>query len=182
MSQFNAPPYKIDRPTGVCGMTGRTFQPEEPYVATLVEDGDSLKRVDVAMEAWEAGNQPDPLFSYWKTRVPAPNEKQKLFVDDEVLMNLFRRLEGEEQPQRIAFRFVLALILLRKRLLRYDGVEREDAGERTWWVLTPKADVNKGPLSKWDESERLKVLDPQMDEGQIRDVTEQLSEILQAEL
>jgi hypothetical protein len=193
MTRFNAPTYDVQRPTGQCAFTGRTLEPGEPYVATLVEtEDDQLKRLDVASDVWDEGKRPDHMLAYWKSTVPEPEQKkQRLFVDDAVLMNLLRRLADAERPQRIAFRFVLALILMRKKLLRCDRTERrtvEDPNaeggtvEQHWWVMTPKEDVSKGPNGRWNESETVEVRDPQLDEEGIRQVTEQLSEILEAEL
>lgn len=190
MSQFNATSYEIPRTSGVCASTGRALEPGETYYAVLidipeVQGGDApmlgLARVDVSAQAWEGGYRPEHLFSYWKSVVPAPNEKKKLFVDDAVLMNLLRRLADTDQPQRLAFRYVLALILMRKKLLRYDGV-RHDDDQQPWWLLTPKLDVAKGPLGKWNAEDTLEVLDPRLDESQIEQVTQQLGEILEAEL
>lgn len=183
MAQFNAPVYDVEKPTGRCALTGRAFTPGEPYVATLVEEGDSLKRVDVAREVWDAGRRPENLFSHWMAVAPEPNAKRKLFVDDEVLMNLLERLGDAEQPQRVAFRFVLTLILMRKKLLRYDRTEigtPPTTPDR--WVVTPKLDLAKGPLGKWDESRTFSVIDPRLDEAGVLAVTGQLGEILQAEL
>lgn len=189
MTQFNAPTYEIERPSGQCALTGRALQPGEPYIATLVEEGDTLRRIDVCTEAWEEGRRPQQLFSYWRTTVPHPAERKRVFVDDEVLLNLLQRLADADQPQRIAFRFVLTLILMRKKLLRYDRTERREATgadgatiTQEWWRLTPKLDPSKGPLGKWDDSTRIEVLDPHLDEAGIRQVTDQLSEILHSEL
>lgn len=189
MSQFSSPDYDLSRPSGVCALTGEPLAPGESYIATLCEEGDGFVRQDVSTAAWEAGQRPEQLFSYWKAVVPEPNEKKKLFVDDTVLLSLLRRLEDAEQPTRIAFRFVLMLILMRKKMLRYDRTERRllnnEAGqavEQDWWILTPKLDPSKGPLGKWNNEETIEVLDPHLDEQGVRDVTDQLSEILQAEL
>lgn len=201
MTQFNAPAYEIERPTGRCALTGRELAPGDPYMATLVELDEQersqktaaaalgLKRLDVAWEPWQQGKRPDRLFGYWKTTVAEPNKARKLFVDDEILMNLFRRLADDERSQRIAFRFVLGLILMRKKCLRYDGTARRsvtrDAGEpeaQDWWQVTPKLDLSKGPLGRWNEGDRLEMLDPHLDDEQIELVAEQLSEVLEAEL
>jgi len=186
MSSFQSSGYQIERPSGQCAATGRTLEPGETFVATLVEDEQGgLCRRDYSLEAWDRGEQPNECFGFWRTTVPEPTQKRKPFVDDEVLMNLLRRLEDAEEPQRVAFRFVLMLILMRKKLLRYDRTEREPregGGEREWWVLTPKADLSKGPLGKWSDSETIRVLDPHLDEAGIEQVTEQLGEILNAEL
>ena len=210
MSQFNAPTYDIARPSGHCAFTGRALEPGEHYMAALVElepDEQPVKqdaaavlgfqRVDVSLDAWKEGHRPPRLFGHWKAVVPEPNQKKKLLVDDDVLMNLLRRLADATEPNRIAFRFVLALILMRKKLLRYDGTAKKQANvevtqedgstvtqevEQEWWQMTPKLDVSKGIFGKWNEEEAIDVLDPHLDEQQIQQVGEQVSEILNAEL
>lgn len=223
MTQFNAPAYDIQRPTGKCAFTGRTLEPGEPYIATLIEldpndpalaastgqpDADTpaaaanknatgllFRRLDVSVEAWGQNKRPDRLFSFWRSIVPPPNQKKKMFVDDAVLMDLLLRLADDHQPQRQAFRFVLALILMRKKLLRYDGQEIRDIEipgtpeipataenparpavpaqkvEQEWWRMTPKG-----------ATEPTLVLNPQLDEQQIQQVTEQLGQVLEVEV
>lgn len=210
MSQFNAPSYEIPRTSGICASNGRELTPGEPYYAALVDlpveqpteeesksskdkPADALRalglcRIDVSIEAWEGGFRPDGLFGFWKSTVPEPNQKKKMFVDDAVLMNLLERLAEATEPDRLAFRYVLALILMRKKLLRYDGNdirETEVDGEpveQTWWKLTPKLDLAKGPMGKWHPDVRLEVLDPKLDESRIEQVMQLLGEVLQAEL
>ena len=200
MSWINTPTYNIQRPTGRCVMTDKPLEPGDRYIAALVEaeavpsgedpkeaeaasDGEQaadsgLRRVDISLEAWEQGQRPEWVFSFWQSTVPMPNEKKKQFVDDAVLMNLLVRLEDTDQPQRLAFRFVLALILMRKKLLRYEGTEKradKSGGEQEWWRMTPKPSLGM-------PDEPIDVLNPHMDDQQIQQVTEQLGEILEAEL
>lgn len=198
MSQFTQSNYDVQRPSGFCAATGRSLEPGEDSFSALVDipleerepnDQLGMKRIDVSVEAWQQGFRPPGLFSFWKTTVPDPQEKKKLFVDDAVLINLLRRLEDTQEPQRLAFRHVVALILMRKKLLRYDGNEKvEAAGDdgatviQTWWLMTPKVDVTKGHFGKWSEGETLKVLDPKLDDSGIEQVTLQLGEVLEAEL
>ncbi len=204
MTRFNAPSYDIARPTGRCAFSDRELLPGEAYYATLVDLTDDeltglppqeraknllgLKRLDVCPEIWQQGHRPDRLFGFWKTTVPELHQKRRLFVDDAILMNLLHRLADATEPQRIAFRYVLALILMRKKLLRYDGSERRQdlvngqAIHREWWKLTPKLDLSKGPLGKWNENDSIEVFDPKLEESDIEEVTNQLAEILEAEL
>ena len=51
-----------------------------------------------------------------------------------------------------------------------------------YWKLTPKLDLSKGPLGKWNDEQQFEVLDPKLDESRIEEVTQQLGEILEAEL
>jgi len=217
MSQFNTSSYEIPKTSGVCVSTGKELEPGEPYYAALVDlpappegaDQESpepkdkvaskdkaaealralgLCRLDISIEAWEGGFRPEGLFGYWKSTVPEPTEKKKLFVDDSILMNLLERLADATEPDRLAFRYVLALILMRKKLLRYDGNDIREvdvdgqAVEQTFWKLTPKLDLSKGPLGKWHPDVTLEVLDPKLDESRIEQVMTQLGEVLEAEL
>ena len=127
----------------------------------------------MSLPEWDKGSRPDALFCDWRAVMPEPQQKRNLFVDDDVLMNLYRRLDDAEEEDRIAFRFVVALILMRKKLLRYEGTEKRDG--REWWIMSAKK-------PDADERERLPVLDPHLDEAGVGRVTEQLSEILEAEL
>ncbi len=196
MTQFSQSNYDVQRPSGVCHATGHTLEPGDACYSCLVdipaeqrEAGDQLgmKRLDVSDKAWGDGYRPPHLFSFWKTQIPEANEKKKLFVDDAVLLNLLRRLEDATEPQRLAFRYVVALILMRKKLLRYDRTEKRDDPHgdgpvQEWWHFTPKVDASKGHFGKWAEGETLHVLDPRLDESQIEQVTSQLGEILEAEI
>jgi len=105
------------------------------------------------------------------------------------LMNLFRRLADTDNEQRLAFRFVLGLILMRKKYLRYDRTEirwKKESESRSikqeWWIVTPKLDLSKGTMGKWNNDDDLDMFDPRLGEQEIREVTDQLSEILEAEL
>ena len=116
--------------------------------------------------------RPGSSFSFWRTSVPAADEKRNILVDDQVLMDLFERLADDERPQRIAFRFVLGLILMRKRRLTYVG--RNGTGEGEQWLLRPRpAEPDQPPYE---------VRNPQLADEDVRELTEQLSEILQSEL
>jgi hypothetical protein len=166
--------YSIARPTGVCAATGRPLEPGTSCIATLCEhpEDEGFDRLDFSIEAWESGERPAHLFSYWKTIVPSPDAKPNPLVDDAVLMDLFERLAEDDRPQRIAFRFVLGLILMRKRLLKFAG--RTGEGEHEQWLLRPKgADADTPPL---------RVTNPHLNDDDVRELTAQLSEILQGEL
>ncbi|MEM1446739.1 MAG: hypothetical protein AAGF84_11830 [Planctomycetota bacterium] len=194
MSQLN-PSYDVQKPSGYCLATGRSLEPGEDCFSALIDipeserepnDALGMKRVDISVDAWNQGFRPTGLFSFWRTTVPDPEEKKKTFVDDPMLMNLLVRLADETDGDRLALRYVVALILMRKKLLRYDGIEREDADsedspQREFWLMTPKADVSKGHFGKWDEAQKLRVLDPKLDAEGIERVTGQLGEVLEAD-
>ena len=99
-----------------CSVCGREFAPEEHYLSALFEEGERFTRRDYCTGCWQG--PPEGSFSYWRGRRPPPQERPQRFVEDEDLVGLFVRLEGEQQPRRVAFRYLLGLLLVRKRLLR----------------------------------------------------------------
>jgi hypothetical protein len=140
-------------------------------------------RIDFCESCWAAGKRPEApltMFSFWKTIVPVPEQKKKLLVDDSVLMDVFTRMEDKKEPQEIRFRFVLALILMRKRLLRYESTEPAPA--------TPPAEGAPPHPEVWrmfarGESEKpILVINPHLDQNQIAEVSQQLSAILAEEV
>ena len=100
----------------------------------------------------------------------SPEEKKKLLVDDDLLMNFFRRLEGETQGVKISFRFVLGLVLMRKKLLIYDRMVKQDDGVELW------------QMHFRGSNQMHEVIDPKLDEDKIAEVSGQLTQILNGEL
>jgi hypothetical protein len=111
----------------MCAHSGTPLAPGEKYVATLVErqGAEELERVDYSLAAWEGGNRPHPplyLFASWRATMATPDaKKQQLALDDEELLDLFEQLSDAGDVKRQAFRFLLSLLLIRKRVLRYEG-------------------------------------------------------------
>ena len=176
MSRFGSQ-YQVSRSTGVCAATGQPLSPGSVCIATLCErvDDDGFDRSDYSLEAWESGARPERLFSFWRTTVAEPGGKRKILVDDEVLLDLFHRLgDDEERSQRVAFRFVLALILMRKRLLRFAGRKGSADGPAERWMMRPKGVGSDEPP--------IEVVNPNLSDEDVRELTAQLTEILRGEL
>lgn len=159
--------WEINRPLGQCHGTERKIEYGEEYFAGLVETEEGLQRRDFCAEYWES-QKPD-VFCYWKTRLPEPGQKKQLFVDDQMLMAFFERLENETEQEKVNFRFVLALILMRKRILKYD--ETKNVDDQEVWCLRIVG-----------EKQIVEVINPHLDEEQIEQLSSQISEILHADL
>jgi hypothetical protein len=159
--------WEINKPLGQCCGTGKKIEYGEEYFAALVETEEGLARRDFCASYWQA-ERPD-VFCYWKTKLPRPDEKKHIFVDDEMLTAFFERLGKETEQEKINFRFVLALVLMRKRRLKYDLSEIK--GDKEIWRLR----VTGG-------KEFVEVVNPKLDEEQIKQLTSQIGEILQTDL
>ncbi len=159
--------WVINKPLGECFGTGRKIAPGEEYFGALVETDQGLERRDFSREYWD--KEKPAVFCFWKSRLADPDEKKELFVSDEMLMAFFERLAAETDPEKVSFRFVLALVLMRKRRLKYDGTRTE--GDREIWRLRVPG-----------EKDTVEVANPHLDEGQIEQLTSQIGQILQADL
>ncbi len=155
--------WQVETPKGCCGVTGRQLAEGEPFYTVLFEEGESFRRVDFSVEAWQG--TPPGSFCSFKTRVPPKERRKKVFVEDEILVQFFQRLAEETEPARLQFRFVLALILMRKRLLRYEGSVADQSQEV--WTLTLLRDRTAH-----------QVINPRLTEEQIEGVSRQLGTIL----
>jgi hypothetical protein len=124
------------------------------------------------MEAWESGARPERMFSYWKTRMPERGEKRKIFVDDQVLVDIFERLAEDEREERKAFRYVVSLILIRKRLLRYVGRREDDDAVEVWLLRARGSDPETPPIE---------VINPGLKDDDIIELSDQLGDVLQGD-
>jgi hypothetical protein len=159
--------WAISKTIGKCFGTDRNIQPGEEYFAALVETEQGLQRRDFCSDYW---NEKHPaVYCFWKTKMPPPDQKKKIFIDDDMLFSFFERLSSETDKERISFRFVLTLILMRKRRLKYDST-RDENGTEMWRLRITGTD------------HYVDVVNPHLGEGQIEQLSTQISQILQADL
>ena len=162
--------WEINKPLGQCYGSGRKIEHGEEYFGALVVAEEGLQRRDFCADYWES-EKPD-VFCYWKTKLPEPGHRKQLFVDDQMLMAFFERLARETDQEKVNFRFVLTLILMRKRLLKYDESRTED-GKEIWRLRIPGDRSAEG---------RAEVVNPHLDEEQIEQLSSQIGEILHTDL
>ncbi len=161
--------WEINKPLGQCCGSGKKIESGEDYYGALVETEQGLQRRDFSAEYWQ--REKPAAYCFWKTRLAAPNEKKQLFVSDDMLMAFFERLAPETEAEKVSFRFVLALVLMRKRRLKYDST-KIDGGREIWRLRV----VGAG------EKDLADVVNPHLEEDQIETLTSQIGQILQADL
>ena len=160
--------YDVARPHGRCLVSNRTIEPGEKFMAALRETPQGFERIDVSIESWDQFDRSNVL-AFWQAVMPRAEAKKRLFVDDTVLCELFERLNDTTEPVKLNFRFVLGLILMRKRLVIYEST-RSEPDRETWRVR----------LKGRDDS--IDLLNPRLNEQQIVEVSQQLNQVLSEEL
>jgi hypothetical protein len=105
----------------VCDATGKPFEEGEIFYTALFREEDGFRRNDLCEEAWTARSA-DPAapvaFSSWRSKFepPAPPPPEPLPRDD--AEGMLRRLLESNDPAHVNTRYLLAVMLERKRILR----------------------------------------------------------------
>jgi hypothetical protein len=105
---------KLHRPHGICATTGRPFAPGETFYSALVRGAAGLERIDCCGDAW-AGPPPGTL-GWWRSAYPDAGSAGPTLAPVDVLIDVLEELDG--RPDDAALRYLLALHLVRRRVLR----------------------------------------------------------------
>jgi len=113
--------WNIKQRSETCAATGRPFVEGESFHTALLREGEGFQRLDLSEEAWKARNA-DPaapaVFSSWRSKFepPAPPPPEPLPRDD--AEGMLRRLLESNDPAHTNTRYLLAVMLERKKILR----------------------------------------------------------------
>lgn len=155
--------YQIQPNTKVCAATGRELQPGEKFFTALLEENHQLIRKDFSYQAWKG--PPEGTFSFWMGHIPADEGERRPQIDDEVLVDCFHRLEGETEPRKVQFRYVTALLLMRRKRFKFDDAKLVNGQE----VLVVRCSRSK---------KNFEVINPKLSEEEIALVQEEVFKVL----
>ncbi|GEM_PF-1233939 len=116
--------WKIERSKKKCQQCPRVFEIGDAYISYIGDDQDSFERIDICHDCWQSA-KPSAIYAYWETEVQEP-KKPKMIVDDNVLFDFFMGLENTSEQNKIEFRYILALMLMRKRFLSFEDMRVEN--------------------------------------------------------
>lgn len=100
----------------------------------MVAEGAEVKRRDYAADAWQG--PPEQALGWWKSQVPHPHAKKANLAPSEVMLEYFQELEG--RPDKEDERYVLALLMIRRRVLRQERTEQDEAGREIAVLYCPR--------------------------------------------
>ncbi len=110
--------WEIKSRARLCARTGKPFEDGECFYTLLFRDGDGFRREDLSEKAWNERNENIEPFSFWRARYEVPKAPPAEPLPKEDAESLLRRLVSEANPASVNARYILALILERKRILR----------------------------------------------------------------
>ena len=125
--------WTIQSRSGRCAVTGRDFTEGEFFYTLLFRERDGFRREDLSEEAWkerQADSAAKPPYSFWRAKFEpsAPGAPEALAK--ETAEDLLRSYMSEQDEGHANARYILALMLERKRLLKQIEV-KEDIHGRT---------------------------------------------------
>jgi hypothetical protein len=165
--------FEVQRCTRCCAATERPLEPGDECYSVLEIAGADVVRKDYCPEAWKGA--PDAAFGWWKSRVPEPTAKKIKLAPNDVLLELFDQLADKSEQQDL--RYVLALLLVRRRVLRVD-VTNDSQTEDDDTAPNHAAEMMTLYCPKRDSSCEVAVAMPNSE--RIDEIQQQLSELLVA--
>ena len=113
-------PWSIKSRAHACSATERKFTDGETFYTAIFPDPESsgYQRQDFCSEAWNSrpSDAPKP-FSSWSSVYHVPVKEPEVQVTDESPEGLLRRLIEEDEPHTENARYILAIMLERKKQL-----------------------------------------------------------------
>ena len=133
--------FEVQRCSRHCAATERELSPGELYYSALVDKGADVERYDYSKEGWKG--PPENTVAWWKSRIPDRAAKKKRWAPNEVMLRFFEELDQRKDgPQsQDDMRYVLGLLLVRRRVLRQEESERDADGNEILVLYSPRRET-----------------------------------------
>lgn len=134
--------FSVRRPSRRCAATDRPFEPGEAFVSVLIDEAAEVVRRDFALTAW--GEPPEGAIAWWRSQTPSKGRGVGE-APREVMLRLLD--EWADRPDEASARYVLALLLVRRKVLRLEAdglLEGLRKGESTEATTEPLRLVHAG--------------------------------------
>lgn len=129
--------YEIQRCSRRCAASGRELREGEVCYSVLVAEGGQVVRYDYAAEAW--AGPPQGAIGWWRTTVVDPQAGRMTWAPHEVMLGYFERLLDD--PAAEDARYVLALLLVRRRVLEVERHDQDAAGRTVLVLRCPRSEA-----------------------------------------
>jgi hypothetical protein len=124
--------WKIQKNTGECARCKAKFAVGQRLFSVLFEKPEGLLREDYCTACFSEA-RPAGFFSFWRTSIPEPDAPKRPAIDMEAIFDVFRNMREPGEPSAARLRFILALMLMRKKRLRLNRITRR--GNREYLIL-----------------------------------------------
>lgn len=154
--------FEVQRFTRKCSRTDEVLPPGAVFYSALIAEGSSVVRKDFAEESWQG--PPEGVIGWWKSQVPDVHSPQKHWAPNDVILHYFEQLEGNEAQSDL--RYVLALLMIRRRITRLEETRHDDEQREVFVMYCPRN----------EREYEVEVVSPS--EQRIGEIQQELSELL----
>ncbi len=155
--------YEVQRCSRHCAESGRELAPGEAFYSVLVAEGAELRRYDYSLQTWKG--PPKDAVGWWKSQIPDRGAARKHWAPNDVMLQFFDELA--EQPQKQDIRYVLGLLLVRRRVMRLEESQADAQGREVMVLYCPRREATY----------QVPAVVP--DESRIEEIQEELARLLQ---
>ena len=113
-------PWSIKSRAHVCAVTERHFEDGDSFYTAIFPDPESsgYLRKDFSADAWDQRSEDQAVpFSFWQSIYRAPVKEGEVEITEESPEDLLRRLIEEDEEHTENVRYILAIMLERKKQL-----------------------------------------------------------------
>lgn len=171
--------FKVGRCSRQCYAEKRPLKEGEWYYSVVLAGDEEYERRDYSADAWEG--PPEGTLGQWKCRMPIAGDKKMVLAPRSVLIDLLRQME--DIPEQAKTRYLLALILLRRRFVRIIACPNQTAPEdqAAGSGNDAGADVKWMHLEVVDDGSTIDVAECDIARSEAESLSEALTELLYCE-
>jgi hypothetical protein len=126
--------FQFKRCTRRCHVTEEQFQAGDVFYSVLVSEGAEVLRRDYSEGAWPGS--PEGALGWWKSRMPKPSATRIHWAPNDILLHYFDQLSSEVSQRDM--RYVLALLMVRRRIMRLVDTLKTPEGVEQMVLYCPK--------------------------------------------
>lgn len=160
--------WNMPRHADCCAGCEQPLAVGTPFRAYLYDGPEGYVRRDYCLRCTPP-DDPAPLAAWQTRRSPAPAAKPAMRFDREAIYALFEQLGDTEEPRQVQLRFLLALLLWRKKVIQFER-SGEWKGREVWEFRTTRTDTTH------------RVERPALAEAELESLSDQLESLLTGEL
>ncbi len=149
-----------------CAQTLQPFTEGQYFYALLFLEGGTYRREDLSEEAFKNRPEEPRPYSYWRAKYVPPPPPQVEAVSKQTAEDLLRSYMEETGAEHSNARYILALMLERKRILKEREVKHGEDGSLTRIYEHGKT------------GEVFVIPDPQLKLAQVEEVQRQVADLL----
>ncbi len=152
--------FEVRRCTRKCAETDQPLLPGDVFYSVLIPEGADVVRKDYHQHAWKGA--PDNAIGWWQAVVPDPATSKVQWAPHDVILNYFKELEG--RSDRLDERYVLALLMIRRRIVRLEETHKDEVTGEALTVYCPKDEQEYEVKVEHPPAERVELIQRQLAE------------------